>query len=297
MIKQVFAGLGVLWLAATLVFFALRLLPGDAISAQISEGGLSAAQIAERRAALGLDRPVLMQYGRWLAGLLSGDLGMSLLDSRPVTEIVGQQLAPTLALAVSALLTAIILGSGLGIAAGLGMESARLVLALALSAPIYWTGTLAIWLFAVVLDWLPTSGGTGTGSLVLPSLVLGLHTAGSIGRVIAANVNATLDADFILTARMKGLTERSIMGRHVLRVSLLPAVNVVALQAGFLLSGVVITETLFLRPGVGRVLLDAVLRQDYPVVQGIALWIALVYLAVNTAADVIVRQLDPRVAA
>ncbi|MBN8634162.1 MAG: ABC transporter permease [Anaerolineae bacterium] len=297
MIKQVFAGLGVLWLAATLVFFALRLLPGDAISAQITEGGLSAAQIAERRAALGLDQPVLMQYGRWLAGLLSGDLGVSLLDSRPVTEIVGQQLAPTLALAVSALLTAIILGSGLGIAAGLGMESARLVLTLALSAPIYWTGTLAIWLFAVVLDWLPTSGGTGTGSLVLPSLVLGLHTAGSIGRVIAANVNATLDADFILTARMKGLTERSIMGRHVLRVSLLPAVNVVALQAGFLLSGVVITETLFLRPGVGRVLLDAVLRQDYPVVQGISLWIALVYLAVNTAADVIVRQLDPRVAA
>lgn len=297
MIKQVFAGLGVLWLAATLVFFALRLLPGDAISAQITEGGLSAAQIAERRAALGLDQPVLMQYGRWLAGLLSGDLGVSLLDSRPVTEIVAQQLAPTLALAVSALLTAIMLGIGLGIAAGLGMSIARLALTLALSAPIYWTGTLAIWLFAVVLDWLPTSGGSGTSSLVLPSLVLGLHTAGSIGRVIAVNVNATLNADFILTARMKGLTERLIMWRHVLRVSLLPAVNVVALQAGFLLSGVVITETLFLRPGVGRVLLDAVLRQDYPVVQGIALWIALVYLGVNTAADLIARQLDPRVAA
>ncbi len=168
---------------------------------------------------------------------------------------------------------------------------------MALSAPIYWTGTLAIWLFAVVLDWLPSSGAAGATGLILPSLVLGFHTAGSIGRVIAANVQATMHADFVLTARMKGLPENDIVWRHILRVSLLPAVNVIALQASFLLSGVVITETLFIRPGIGRVLLDAVIRQDYPVVQGIVLWIGLVYLLVNAAADALYRQLDPRVSA
>jgi len=296
-IKQLGAAVGVMWLAATLVFFALRLLPGDAISAQIIDGGLSPAQIEARRIALGLDQPLLLQYGRWLGGALSGDLGVSLLDGQPVTVIIAQQLTPTITLALAALFVALIMGIGLGCAAGLGAALAQIALDLALSAPIYWTGTLAIWLFAVVLDWLPSSGAAGATGLILPSLVLGFHTAGSIGRVLAANVQATIPADFVLTARMKGLPERVIVWRHILRVSLLPTVNVIALQASFLLSGVVITEMLFIRPGIGRVLLDAVIRQDYPVVQGIVLWIGLVYLLINAAADMLYRQLDPRVAA
>ena len=289
--------IGVLWLAATLAFFALRLLPGDAITAQLVDSGASAAQIESRRAALGLDAPLFTQYTDWLVGVVSGDLGVSMLDGQPVNEIVARQVAPTISLALAALLVAILGGMTLGCAAGLGSSSARFALNIALSAPIYWTGTLAIWVFALLLDWLPSSGDSGLTGLILPSAVLGFHTAGAIGRVIAAGVAETVNADFVFTARSKGLPEGLIVWRHILRASLLPAVSVIALQAGFLLGGVVITETLFNRPGIGRVLLDAVMRQDYPVVQGIVVWTAAVYIIVNAAADVITRQLDPRVAA
>ncbi len=212
-----------------------------------------------------------------------------------MTEVIGEQLAPTVTLAVTALLVATILGLGLGTLAALdiyGSRSARLVLDVALSAPIYWTGTLAIYIFAVRLNWLPSSGST---NLVLPAGVLGFSAAGGIGQVVRANVRETLAFDFVRTARAKGLSEARVIARHVLRASLLPAVTVIALQAGFLLGGVVITESLFIRPGIGRVLLNATLKQDYPVVQGIVVLGAVVYTLLNATADVAYRLLDPRV--
>ncbi len=293
MIRQIGTALAVLWLAVTLAFFALRVLPGDALTEQLQEGGASPATIAQRRAELGLADPLLIQYGRYLVGLLRGDLGVSLQDGQPVSEIIAQQLAPTVELALSALIISTIVGLALGTLAALDTPVsvvARLLLDLALSVPLYWTGTLAIYLFAVLLNWLPSSG-----NLILPAAVLGFHTAGAIGQVLRANVRETLALDFVRTARAKGMRESRVMLRHVLRAALLPAVTVIALQAGFLLGGVVITESLFVRPGIGRVLLNATLRQDYPVVQGIVVLSAGVYTLLNAAADLSYRLLDPRV--
>jgi ABC-type dipeptide/oligopeptide/nickel transport system permease component len=287
--------LATFWLAATLAFFALRVLPGDAIQTELLGSGASAETIAERRTALGLDDPVVVQYGRFLTRILRGDLGVSLLDGRPVSEIIAQQLAPTVALAFTALIVATFGGVALGIVAALYTPLsgiARIILDLSLSMPLYWTGTLAIYIFAVQLNWLPTSGAN---NLTLPALVLGYHTAGAIGHVVRANVRDTLALDFVRTARSKGLRETQVIVRHVLRAALLPTVTVITLQAGFLLGGVVITESLFVRPGVGRLLLNATLRQDYPVVQGIVIVGAFVYVMLNAAADLLYRLLDPRV--
>lgn len=279
-----------LWLAVTLAFFALRILPGDAVQTQLEESGASAATIAQRRAALGLDEPLLAQYGRFLGGLLRGDLGVSLLDGQPVSQIIAQQFAPTVLLAGCALLVAAAVGIMLGTLAALdGFGLARLLLDLALSVPLYWTGTLAIYVFSVQLNWLPTNG------LLLPVAVLGFHTAGAIGQVVRADVRAALVLDFVRTARAKGLRERRVILGHVLRAGLLPVVTVIALQAGFLLGGVVVTESLFVRPGIGRVLLNATLRQDYPVVQGVVVLSALVYTLLNAGADALYRRLDPRI--
>jgi peptide/nickel transport system permease protein len=291
LIRQVSALVGTLWLAATLAFFALRVLPGDALQAELLSSGASAQTIEERRAALGLDDPLIVQYGRYLAGALRGDLGVSLLDGRPVSEIIGQQIPPTLVLALCALVVASLGGIAVGTLAALGNGVARLILNLSLTTPLYWTGTLAIYIFAVRLDWLPTSGAN---NVILPAAVLGFHSAGAVGQVVRANVRDVLWQDFVRTARAKGLRESVVILRHVLRAALLPVVSVIALQAGFLLGGVVITESLFVRPGLGRVLLDATLRQDYPVVQGVVLLGALVYTLVNAAADAVSRLLDPR---
>jgi ABC-type dipeptide/oligopeptide/nickel transport system permease component len=299
-VRRLLRTLAVLWLAVTLAFFALRILPGDALQTQLIQSGASAATVAQRRAALGLDQPVLTQYVDFLAGLARGDLGVSLLDGRPVNEIIAQQALPTITLALSALLIAVLIGTLLGIASaverrGWLAQIARRTLDVALSVPLYWSGTLVIFVFAVFLDVLPSSGAGDVRHLLLPAVLLGFHTAGAIGQMVRSSISQTLGADFVRYARAKGLPEHLVIGRHVLRASLAPVISVTALQAGFLLSGVVITESLFVRPGLGRVLLDATLQQNYPVVQGIVIWSALVYALANGAADILIALIDPRV--
>jgi len=287
-----------IWLAGTMTFFALRLLPGDAIQAQLVQTGASAAQIAERRARQGLDDPLLVQYGHFWLQISQGDLGYSLLDGQPVVEMIAQRLPPTVTLALAALTVGVVLGLLLGLVGASDTsiaQVARLAVSLSLSTPIYWTGTLAIWLFAVVLSWLPSAGGEGVQQLILPAAVLGFHTAGGIARVTEAGVRDTLAADFVRTARSKGLPEPLIMRRHVLRVALLPVFTVISLQTAFLFGGTVITESLFVRPGIGRLLLDSTLQQDYPVVQGLTLFMAALYTGLNTCADLIYAVLDPRI--
>jgi peptide/nickel transport system permease protein len=300
LIRRVVSTLMVIWLAASLAFFALRVLPGDAIEAQLVQSGVSQDVIEQRRAEQGLNEPIVRQYLRFVSSALRGDLGRSLLDGQLVSEIMLQQLAPTVVLALSALLLATGLGLLLGVASALDMPygiapAARAVTSLSLSTPIYWTGTIAIIVFSAQLDWLPSAGAGRLSQLVLPVGVLGFHTAGAIARVTQANVRETLGAEFVRTARAKGLPERIVIWRHVLRASLLPVVTVIALQAGFLFSGTVITESLFVRAGIGRVLLDAIIRQDYPVVQGVAIFTALIYVLFNMLADGLHHLLDPRV--
>lgn len=301
LVQRIGQGVVTIWLAATLAFLLLRVLPGDAIETQLVFSGAGTEVIAERRAALGLDLPLRSQYIQFIGGLLVGNLGSSLLDGQPVTVKIGQQIAPTVTLALAALVFAIIGGVGLGVAAsfsvGWGISRlAQVVTDMALSMPIYWTGTLAIYVFTVWLGILPSAGAGRISQLVLPVSVLGFHTAGAIARVTAVSLREIKGAAFVRTAHAKGLPGKTVILRHILPAGLPPVISVIALQSGFLFSGTVITESLFVRPGIGRLLLDSVLRQDYPVVQGIVVFSAAIYVILTLIADTLYRLLDPRVA-
>lgn len=288
-----------IWLTATLSFFALRLLPGDAISSQLAQGGVSAAEIQRRREMFHLDDPVTEQYARFLLGLARADLGVSITTGLPVTEMISQQITATIALASSALCVAVILGAGLGISAAidgnpLRLIAARTAIALSISTPVYWIATLAIFFFAARLNWLPGSGSGGFEHLILPASVLGFAASGAIARAVQISVREAATSPFVQTARSKGLSEQAVLYRHVLRVGLIPIAGIIALQAGFLFSGTVITETVFVRPGLGRLLFTAAQFQDYSVVQGIVILSACIYTAFNLAAEMIQPLLDPR---
>jgi peptide/nickel transport system permease protein len=288
----------VIWVTATLTFFLLRALPGDALGAQLAQSGAGPEMIDTVRAQMGLDAPLVMQYAHFLAGLVRGDLGYSLLDGQPVNQMISQQLPPTALLALSAVFLASVLGIALGTLGALdspASSAARVLITLSISTPIYWTGTLAIIVFAVMLGWLPSTGTGRLEHLILPVGVLSFHTMGGIARVVQANVATMRMAPFVQAARGRGLPEGYITRQHILRVGLLPVITVIALQAGFLLSGAVITESLFVRPGLGRLLLRSAMLQDYPVVQGIVIFSAVVYTALNMIAAVVQRLVDPRV--
>jgi ABC-type dipeptide/oligopeptide/nickel transport system permease component len=289
----------VAWLAVSLAFVVLRWVPGDALDATMARSGSPAGEIAARRQALGLNDPIWWQYVTYLAGVVRGDWGESLVSQQPVTDLIAQNIGPTATLAASALLVAVMLGVSLGILAGLpghrGIRfAAEVIMTLALSAPVYWTATLVIYLFTIVLGVLPGVGGHGIRYLILPVGVLGFHTAGSIAWVTASSVRDAAGQDFVRTARAKGLAELDVLD-HILRVGLLPVVGVVALQIGFLLGGTVITETIFVRQGLGRVLLKAVNDRDYPVIQGLVALSAITYSLIHALADLVYRLVDPRV--
>lgn len=281
------------WLAVTLIFFSLRLLPGDVIIAQLAQAGMGEEAIQQRRQELGLDRPLLTQYAKFISGIFRGDLGYSLDRHEPVQSILIQTYPATLELAGWSLLFAVSLGILLGAAAGLTdhwiASLAGAIVNLSFAVPVYWTATLALFLVAARL------GGVQDG-LVLPVVVLGFHTSGAIARILQVQVEEATRLDHVHFARAKGLPESLVIWRHILRIGLAPTLSVIALQTGFLLSGTVLTETIFLRRGVGSLLRDAVIEQDYPLVQGIALVIVLVYIFVNTAADLMTGLLDPRIA-
>jgi peptide/nickel transport system permease protein len=291
---RIASALLVIWAAATLAFFALAILPGDAITNQLSQSGADADIIAERREAFGMNDPIEVRYLRFLLNAAKGDLGTSMLSGEPVSEAILRSVPPTFTLAASALLFASAAGILTGIAAALRLPLISLIssglISLVLSTPIYWTGTLAIYALTVLLG-LPAS----QWNQALPVIVLGFHTAGAIGRVTQGSIRDVLQADYVRTARAKGLRERRIIGVHVLRAALPPVISVIALQAGFLLSGAVITETLFVRPGIGRLLLDAVVQQDYPIVLGVVMLSAVIYVLTGLAAEVALRFVDPRV--
>ena len=287
------------WIAASLAFFALEVIPGDAIVSQLTQSGASTSVIEERRAEMGLTDPVWVRYGRFFAGVVRGDWGQSLLSHEPVVVTLARNLPPTITLAFSALLVATVAGIVVGVAGALKLplisSLSRVVVSISLSMPIYWTGTIAIFVFTARLGLLPSAGAGRLSQLVLPVTVLAFHASGAVARVVQGNVATVLLADFVRTARSKGLSERQVLFGHALRAALLPVISVVALQAGFLLGGTVIVESLFVRPGIGRLLLDATLQQDYPVVLGVVLWSAAVYTLLNLAADVLFSLLDPRV--
>ena len=298
--RRLLGAIPVLWGVATLVFVVLRLLPGDPAEVMLSEAGGSAAAIAELRDELGLDDPLLLQYGRYLLNLLRGDLGTSLFSRRPVLSLIAEQLPSTLELALAAMFVALVLGIGLGVPAAVkqGTLWDRLAMALAVagvSLPIFWTALLLIWLVSLHLGWLPATGTGGPAHLVLPALVLGFASAGAIARLVRASLLEVLSQDYVNTARAKGLREGLVLLRHALKNALIPVMTIAGLQFGFLLGGAVVTETIFARPGIGRLLVTAIQWQDLPLVQGIALLAAVAYTLVNLTVDLGYALLDPRI--
>jgi len=289
----------VLWLAVTLAFAALQLTPGDPAQALLAASGATPEAVAERRAQLGLDDPPVVQYARYLRDLARGDLGRSWLHGRPVGRMILEQLLPTIELALVATAIGLGMGLGLGLLAavrrGTWVDTLATTLAvLGLSTPTYWSGLLAILLFSLHLRWLPATGEGDLEHLVLPSLVLGFALSGSIARLVRARVVDVIREPFVLAARARGLPSRRVLFIHVLRSALAPALTVTALQFGFLLGGAVVTESVFARPGLGKLAVEAILWQDLPVVRGVVVSGALAYVLVNLVADLVRAWLDPR---
>lgn len=299
-LRRLLSTVFVLWGVVTFTFFAIRLLPGDPITVLMSQGGGSAEDIATLREALGLNDPLPVQYVKFLGGLVQGDLGTSLVSHRPVAQAIGEQVPHTLALATSATVLAVLLGISIGILAaiheGSWIDQISITLSvLGVSVPILLSGLLMILLFSLVLGWLPATGQGSWRHLVMPALVLSLASLGTIARLVRAQMLDVLPQDYITVARAKGVRERAILWRHALRNALIPVVTIIGLQFGALLGGTVITESLFSRRGLGRLVVDAISWKDYPLVQGVVILGAAIYVAVNFLVDLSYGLLDPRI--
>ena len=285
--------------AATLVFFFIHMIPGDPVDVMLGETA-SFADRARLRAALGLDRPLLEQYSGFLVHALRGDLGRSLRDGAPIAGLVAARLPATLLLAAAAgtiaLAIAVPLGAFSAYHRGRWPDAVATGFALfGASVPSFFLGPLLVLVFSVWLRWLPVSGAESPASLVLPAITLGLGMSAILTRLVRASVLDTLSADYVRTARAKGLREASVFLRHALRSALLPVVTIFGLQLGSLFGGAIITETIFAWPGIGRLTLQAIQGRDYPLVQGCVLVIAVGYVLANLATDLAYQRLDPRV--
>lgn len=294
----VLRGVLVIWTALTLVFIAMRVLPGDSISAVLRQSGASQQQIQAQQEALCLNCPVYEQYFNYIADLMTGDFGFSTRFNQPVTRVISDRFFPTFALGLSAFGVAIISGVLAGIADGIGRGWVRALagafIVASQAVPIYLTAVLGIYIFSLYLDVLPAVGSATPAHLVLPATTLGLHVGGNIARVLGASLRDTYEAQFMVTAKAKGLPPIDQL-EHAFRVAILPVLSVFALQAGFLLGGTVIMEYLFVRRGLGSLLHTAVLDRDYAVVQALVLLSAIVYVVANGAAGLGRQLLDPRI--
>jgi peptide/nickel transport system permease protein len=292
---SVFVVLGV----SVAVFMMLRLVPGDPVTVILSQGA-TAQDRARLEHDLGLDRPVYEQYGIYAERAVQGDLGRSIRLRQPVTELILQRLPATLELAVASLVLATAAGLLFGMLSaihhGRWLDHAIRVGSLAgVSLPSFWLGLMLILLFGVSLGLLPIAGRDGLSSLILPAITLATVPLGIITRIVRSSLLDVLGEDYIRTARAKGLGERAVLFRHALRNSLIPLVTVVGIQFGTLLGGAIIVETVFAWPGVGRMLIDAVSARDFPLVQGIVLFIAVGFVLVNLIVDLLYAYIDPRV--
>ena len=284
---------------ATLVFALIHLVPGDPVQAMLGESAAD-EDIAALRVRLGLDRPLLEQYGVFLGGVVAGDLGTSLRTGEPVIDTLIDRLPATFELAIAAMLVALGVAIPLGIVAavrrGTVVDHGATALALAgVSIPNFWLGPLLAIVFAVELGWLPVSGRGTIAHLVLPAITLGTALAAILARMTRAALVEELRKPYVLAARARGVSRTRAVLRHALPNSLIPVVTLVGLQCGALLSGAVITETIFAWPGIGRLLIQSIGFRDYPMVQGCVLLIAVIYVGVNLAIDLVYGMLDPRI--
>lgn len=307
LLRRLVSLLSILVVVGLVVFFLIRLVPGDPTSALLGENATT-EQIEALRTRLGLDRTLPAQFGAWMASVARGDLGTSIYMRIPVVTAVAQRVEPTAMLALAATLVAVLLGVSLGVIAAIkhntGVDYAVMVIAmLGLSLPTFWLGLLMIMLFAVTLQWLPAAGYVSILQepvaslryLLMPAVALGFSQAAIIARMTRASVLDTLGEDYVRTAHSKGLPASRVVIGHALRNATLPIVTVVGLSIATLAGGVVVTETVFNIPGAGRLVIDSVLRRDYPVIQGSVLMVAFIYAFVNLLVDLSYAFFDPRV--
>jgi peptide/nickel transport system permease protein len=298
-VRRVLLAIPVLLGVATLVFSLIHLVPGDPAQAMLGDGA-SPNDIAELRTNLGLDQPLLAQYVTFMRHAVTGDLGRSFRTGQPVTTMIAERVPATAELAIAAMLVAIVIAIPLGVIAavwrGTAIDYSAMTFALAgVSIPNFWLGPLLAIVFAVELGWLPVSGRGTLAHLVLPAISLGLALAAILARMTRASLLDELGELYVRAARARGVSNAASITSHALRNSMIPLLTIIALQFGAVLTGAVITETIFAWPGIGRLLIQSIGFRDYPMVQGCILLIAVTYVAVNLLTDLMYGVLDPRI--
>lgn len=297
---RLLSSFGVVVGSSVLVFCVLYVLPGDVVMNMVDPSSTTPEAIANLRRQLGVDRPFHEQFLSYFANVLQGDFGKSLLNSEPVLPKIILHFPATLALATAASAVSVVVGVVLGVLSAIHRNKAidivaRIVGLFGISMPTFWSGILLILVFSVHFGWFPAMGSDGLDTLALPALTLGLLGAGFIVRMVRNSMLDVLGEPFITTLRSKGLPERAVMYRHALRNALIPAVTMLGLLVGEMLAGAVVIETVFSRQGIGRIISDAIMTKDLPVVQGVVLFTSILYVIVNTLVDISYAYIDPRV--
>jgi ABC-type dipeptide/oligopeptide/nickel transport system permease component len=283
----------------TVVFGAMRLVPGDPVLLMLQGTPVSDEAMAAARVKLGVDRPIVVQYVGFLANAVRGDFGDSFRSRQPVTSLIAAEFPYTMQLAVGGLLIGVVLGVVLGVVAGVRsggwIDTLCMTAALAgLSLPSFWIAMLLIQVFATELGWVPVLG-TGLNALILPSISLGLFIAGGLARLTRNSIIDVMQQDYIRTAHAKGLPAFLVVAKHAMRNAMIPPLTFLGIQFAVLIGGAVVTETVFARPGIGRLLVQAVLEKDFPVVQGVVALTTAAYVLINVLIDIAYSIIDPRV--
>jgi peptide/nickel transport system permease protein/oligopeptide transport system permease protein len=298
--RRLLAVVPVLFGVTLAVFSMLFLVPGDPVKMMLAEFVTTPDQIAQMRAQLHLDEPILKQYGRFVANAARGDLGTSIRSRRAVSTEIGENVGSTAQLAVASMAVAVAIGVPLGLLAALFRSSwfdagSMIVALLGVSMPSFWLGLLMIVTFSLHLGWFPATGGGDLRHLVLPAVTLGMIASAIIARLTRSSMLEVLGQDYVRTARAKGLAWWGVVVRHALKNALIPVITIFGLQFGNLLAGAVIVETVFSRPGLGRLIVGGILAKDFPLVQGTVLFVATTYVLINVLVDIAYAFVDPRI--
>jgi len=298
--RRLLAVVPVLFGVTLAVFSMLFLVPGDPVKMMLAEFVTTPDQIAQMRAQLHLDESILKQYGRFVANAVRGDLGTSIRSRRAVSTEIGENVGSTAQLAVASMAVAVAIGVPLGLLAALFRSSwfdagSMIVALLGVSMPSFWLGLLMIVTFSLHLGWFPATGGGDLHHLVLPAVTLGMIASAIIARLTRSSMLEVLGQDYVRTARAKGLAWWGVVVRHALKNALIPVITIFGLQFGNLLAGAVIVETVFSRPGLGRLIVGGILAKDFPLVQGTVLFVATTYVLINVLVDIAYAFVDPRI--
>lgn len=289
----------VVFAISLLIFFSIRL-TGDPVSVMFSAGEPTKEAIAQLKASLGLDKPLYIQYLIFMKGILTFDLGESFRSGGPVIDLIMEKAGATLALAAGGMVVAILIAFPVGILSavkrGTGVDIfGRIFSLMGISFPNFWLGIMLILIFAVNLQWLPSSGFDGFSNLILPSITLGMILSGILARLVRSSMLEVLNQQYVSTAKAKGISDWAVIIKHAFRNALLPTITFIGLQFGSLLGGTVIVEQIFAWPGIGRLIIDAINQRDYPVVQGGVIFLAIIMVVVNLIVDLSYSFIDPRI--